>query len=294
MGAIALLAVLVFHGSAIAQMVPLESGDSVRYQRFETEPNDHWMDSNPITNNHYGTGEISPEGDVDWWGMGVGYQVLVFAYCDTGSSVNRDSQLGVYHDDWFTSTLIEFDDDDGPGLSSCIAGAYVPETGRVSYRVNDSQDNGEISPYDLHQHVTIEQGSEELEPNNDAGTANGLDIMIHQEGSLPPGDPSDWFIFHARAGDLLVVIMDDDPDDDGDLLDTEVAIIAIDGTTILAEGDNGDGDGNCLGAVVTPVRGDYFVRISDGGSGGGDVDYRFVLLVNGVLVPVELQSFLVE
>lgn len=67
-----------------------------------------------------------------------------------------------------------------------------------------------------------------------------------------------------------------------------------DGTTILAEGDNGDGDGNCLGAVVTPVRGDYFVRVSDGGSGGGDVDYRFVVLVNGVLVPVELQSFSIE
>lgn len=294
-GAITVLALLVFHGSVMGQEARTEIGDTDRSHILEIEPNDHWSAANPVSNNHYFGGEISPEGDIDWWGTGPRDPgTLVFVYCDTGSSINRDSQLGVYHYDWVDLTLMEFDDDDGPNLSSCVAGTVLPETGHILYRLNDYHDNGEISPYDLHQHLTINQGNQELEPNDDSGTANGMDIMVHQVGSLPPGDPSDWFFFDADAGDLLVVIMDDDPDDDQILLDSEIAIIAGDGSTVLAEGDNGDGDANCAGGVVAPTDGTYFIRISDGGTGGGDVDYRFVLLINGVLVPVELQRFTID
>jgi len=269
-----------------------------RYHKTEVEPNDDPSIATSISWGYYGSGEISPVGDIDWWGTGwqKSSQLvdLVFAYCDTSLSSNRDSQLNVYTYDWVNLTLVEFDDDDGPDLSSCVAGAVVPQGSTVLYRLNDYQDNGEIAPYDLHQLLSIDQGNPETEPNNDSGTANSMDIMLFQSGSLPAGDLFDWFIFTANAGDLLVVIMDDDPDDDGNVLDTDLTIIAGDGSTILAEGDNGIGDGNCAGAVVAPAGGVYFVRVADGGFGGGDIDYRFVVLINGVLVPVELQSLSIE
>jgi hypothetical protein len=275
--------------------VTVENEPPLRYHRTETEPNDDPSAATAIPMGYYGSGGVSPAGDIDWWDSGWQYPVVqIYAYCDTSASANRDSQLGVYSDDLVTLTLIEFDDDDGPNLSSCIAGALAPEAGRVLFRLNDYQNNGEIVPYDLHQLVTVDQGNPESEPNDTSGAANSMDEMLAQTGALPVGDPADWFTFTADAGDLLVVIMDDDPDDDGNLLDTELAIIASDGATILGEGDNGAGDANCAGAVVAPAHGTYFVRVTDGGSGGGDVDYRFVLLIDGVLVPVELQGFSVD
>lgn len=291
-GWIVVLAALVLGGPVTAQG---PGHESIRFQQIEIEPNHDPWNATSLTRNYYGSGEISPWGDIDWWDAGLqDFFTLVFAYCDTSSSNYRDSQLGVYSGDPDNLTLIEFDDDDGPSLSSCIAGAVIPEIGSVFFRVNEYLDDGEIAPYDLHQHITIEQGNSEFEPNNDASTADGMDNMVFQEGSLPAGDPADWFFFDADAGDLLVVIVDDDPDDDGNLLDTDLAIIGGDGSTVLAQGDNGNGDANCAGAVVAPVGGEYFVRITDGGAGGGDVDYRFVVLIDGVLVPVELQSFSIE
>ncbi|MCP4573628.1 MAG: hypothetical protein GY838_14815, partial [bacterium] len=258
----------------------------------ESEANDSAATADVLPPLDYGDGDLSPTGDIDFWtnGYSAGVDDLAFAYVDTsGSSSGTDSQLNVYANDG--TTLIEFDDDAGPGLTSCVAGAVVPQAGNVYYRINEYEDNNEITPYLLCAGIAGATAAE-TESNDTAGTADALSWATPvMTGTLPGGD-TDYFSFQADAGDVLAVIVDDDPDDDANQLDTDITIVDTDGVSVLATGDNqGSHDGNCAGGATTlaPTTGTYYVVIDAGSGGGGDVDYRFVVCVHGQ-VPVELQS----
>lgn len=243
----------------------------------------------------YGVGDISPAGDIDYWYVlaTMSLNDLVFAYVDTSpTTTGTDSQLNLISNDGVT--VVEFDDDDGPGLSSCIGGYVVAEVGNYYYRINEYGDNGEITPYNLHQTVCAQGNSQnESESNDTSGTANPI-TACYVVGSASGADV-DYFSFNATAGDLVALVVDDDPDKDTDLLDTEIDILDTDGSTVLAPGDDRDGnDDNCAGAVAIAADGTYFVRIGDGGSGGADTDYRFTVLRHGGFIPVELMRLTVE
>ncbi len=259
----------------------------------ESEPNDDAGSADPLAQGESGGGDLSPAADVDWWAYtSAAVDDLVFTYVDTaGSSSSADSQLNVFADDG--TTLIEADDDDGPGMSSCVAGAIVPQAGGVYYRINEFADDQELGPYGLFQLVSS-MSSNEVESNDTCGTANPVQWVTN--ASLPGGDTQDWFSFSADLDDSIVVIMDDDPNDDNNAFDSTLAIIDSDCSSVLATGDDGSaGHGNCAGAAVAPATATYYVRVSDGGFGDGDTDYRFVVLVNGEpVVPVTLQSFSIE
>jgi hypothetical protein len=154
------------------------------YPHPESEPNDHAGMADTLIYSQYGAGDISPVGDIDWWvreGWGV-VDGVVFAFADTSTSSNTDSELSVFADDG--TTLIEYDDDDGPLMSSCVAGAVIPQDGDVYLRLSEYQNNSEISPYALYLMVSpVSYGSSELEPNNDSIHANQLDDMLFMTGS---------------------------------------------------------------------------------------------------------------
>ncbi len=85
-----------------------------------------------------------------------------------------------------------------------------------------------------------------------------------------------------------MAIVDNDPDDDDNLLHSELSILDSDGASVLATGDNtATADANCGGAVLAPTTGTYYVRLSNGNLGGGDTAYRLVVLVDGALVGPE-------
>lgn len=261
----------------------------------ETEPNDTAGTANSIATGDYMVADLTPVGDVDYFvNGGNAVSDLVYAAVNTaGSSTGTDSQLNTYANDG--TTLIEFDDDGGPGLASCVAGGVVPQAGGVYFAVNEYGNNGEITPYELHQVVAPATAvAAESEPNDTSATATPV-ASTFVSGDNPVGAADvDYFSFPGEAGDIVQVIVDDDPDGDGSNFDSELDILDVDGSTVLAAGDDGSSNpNNCAGSVVLAAAGTYFVRIGDGGS-GTDTDYQFTVVINGASVPVELQSFSID
>ena len=77
----------------------------------------------------------------------------------------------------------------------------------------------------------------EVEPNNDAGTANPLVVGDEMNAAINVGGDVDWFAFAALAGEE--VTFETHP---GDVGSTLMAVIDVDGRTKLAEvGTDGSG-----------------------------------------------------
>jgi len=268
---------------------------SIEAMVTETEPNDTPGTANTVADGDYMVADISPAGDVDYFSNGGNaIQDLVYAAVNTaGGSAGTDSQLNVYANDG--TTLIEFDDDGGPGLASCVAGGVAPQAGNVFFAVNEFGNNGEIIPYEMHQVVAPASAAiSEVEPNDDAATATPITAVFVDGALSAVAADVDFFSFPADAGDIMEVIVDEDPDVNGTSPDTELDLLDTDGSTVLAAGDdNSSLNNNCAGSAVAPSTGTYYVRIGDGGL-GNDLTYRFTVVVNGGPIPVELMSFDVE
>ncbi len=272
-------------GGFVCGLIPIATGCTGFNQIGETEGNNTTATASLLRQHEYGFGDINPAADVDVWRAPrapAGH--LIFAYVDTFASpaMQRDSVLRVLSN---VGTEIEVDDDDGPppGLmnSSAVAGANVPASGDVFYEVTEKDNNGTITDYRIYQAIVDPaQTSNESEPNNTAMTADAITAPL-VIGNLFM-DPVDYFKFQANQGDRIVVIMDDDPDNNGMPTGTGLVILDTDGMTTLANGAGDDlisANGNAAGAAVASAPGTYFVRVA---FGGGETNYRFVLLVNGV------------
>jgi hypothetical protein len=87
-----------------------------KYLMTEQEDNGYALWACPLLADEYGYGSISLAGDIDWfWRSRQNEPELVFAYADAGGSAySTDAELKVYAEDG--TTLVEHDDDDGPGL----------------------------------------------------------------------------------------------------------------------------------------------------------------------------------
>jgi hypothetical protein len=280
--------------AAFQEAIPAPA-KGARAMAGETEPNDTAGTANTVADDDYVQADISPAGDVDYFANGGnGIQDLVFAAVATiMSSAGGDSQLNTYANDG--TTLIEFDDDSGPILASCVAGGIVPQAGDVYFAVNEFGNDGEITPYELFQVVAPASDSMvEAEPNNDAGTATPITATFVNGSLSAVALDTDFYSFPADAGDVIEAIMDEDPDADVNPAHTVLSIIDTDGVTVLANGDNNSfNDNNCAGSAVAPSTGTYYVSVSDGGA-ANDNDYRLTVVVDGRSVPVELMSFSVE
>jgi len=240
----------------------------------ETEPNNITGNASPINPGEAGYGNVNPANDSDVWARVDGLAGhLIFAFVDTqDSAAGSDSNLNLLDD---LVGFIEGDDSDGPGAGSLIAGAEVPITGSVYFDVTEDGANDVILPYILYQ-ALIDPADSAAETEGPSADPISARIMTGQVS----GADLDLFSFEATAGDVIVVIMDDDPDNNGILTDTELDLLDTDATTVLAAGDDNAGfDGNGAGAAVAPSTGTYFVRVGDGG-GAADTDYAFTVLVN--------------
>jgi len=271
------------------------AGKSVRMDVNESEPNDAFGTADPLQTGltgDYGIGDISPAADIDWWSAPTPASNLAFVYVATGaSSSGLDSQLNVYDNDG--STLVEYDDDDGPGVSSVVAGALVGPGPDLYYRINEFGNNGEITPYNLFQAVIARTDfGLEVEPNNAYTTATPITTQ-GVEGTFPAGAvDQDWFSVFVSAGDVMAAILDADPDDAGFAGTKQLEIYDTDGTTLLADEDqNGTREAYAAGPITAAADGTYFILVT---SDTGNEDYRLVVVVDGSTIPVELQRFTAE
>jgi hypothetical protein len=267
----------------------------------EMEPNDTAAEANPIRPGEIATGTIrgpsgATENDFDYWrASNVSAGDLVFAYVDTAlSTASKDSYLAVFANDGVS--FFALDDSDGPGAGSVVAGAIAFQDGDVYFDVmedglDDTIEDAGAAGYRLFQAIIDPaQTADEAENNNNALNANIISAPIMQGSVVSGAGDFDVFEFYATSGSDLVLIVDDDPDENGIQTDTDVFFMNTDGLTALLDGwgDNGstppEGDGNAAGSANAPTTGTYFVGIQHGGDAGGpESNYRFVLLVNGVV-----------
>jgi len=268
----------------------------------EAESNDSPALANSLAPGQFGLGAITYgpgpgfQANPDCWRSSAAVGDLVFVYADGQESTPLKSvELNVFNND--TTTILEIDQFDGPpavgATSAAVAGAVVSQAGNVFYLVNGigGLSMTPISPYRLYQAVVNPaQSAAEQEGNDTVATANSLTARM-MTGTVSGADV-DFYKVTVRAGERLVVIMDDNPDNDAMFTDTELSILDVDGTTLLATGDNVGfggfaiiGDGNAAGAIVAPSAGVYYIRVAHGGEAAAlDTDYRFVVLVDGATV----------
>ncbi len=279
----------VTHACNTAGSIPDNFSVLFRYPRAfiaqvdESEPNGYPLAADALDAGECALGAIDPVDDLDYWvepGANVGD--LIFAYVDTQrSSSSDDTLLRVFEPDG--ASLIEDDDSSGPGLGSVVAGAVAGIAGDTYYQIHEDGADDTVTTYELfHAIVDPANTAAEIEGNDTPGTATRISARV-MTGEVAAPDV-DFFSFIAYAGDSIVVIMDDDPDDDLDMVDTALSILDADGATVLPAGlgDDGDAnDGNAAGRCIAPTTGRYFVRVEDGGGGvGTDTQYRFIVIVN--------------
>ncbi|GEM_PF-3061692 len=247
----------------------------------ETEPNDVFNEADEIRFGSFSGGKIEPIADIDLWRRAeVQTGDLVYAYVDSSNSgASKDSFLTVVADD--TATVIGSDDSSGPEGGSVVAGAEIQQSGDVYFRVNEDGDNMEISNYLFYQAILDPSDvGQESELNSTPVVANLVTNPL-MEGTVNGADV-DYFRFYARTASVIVAIIDEDPDGDGDLTDTYVDLLDTDGVTVLATGDNINANpDNAIGGYGPLMDGVYYLRIRNGGF-GVDSNYRFTLLVTGM------------
>jgi hypothetical protein len=250
----------------------------------ETEPNDSVANANRLRLAEYGSGEIGPElGDLDFWRLeGVAAGDLLFALADPlGSLESNDPVLGAVADDGVTG--FDSDDDSGPFEAAAIA-SVVPQAGDVHLLVGEDGNDAPITTYRLyHALVSPADVAQESEPNGPEAPDAILATVTAGSIGLSLSD-IDFFRFETLTPDARVVLIGDD-DPNGNLIytGTQYALSGPDPLTPIP-GSAGDNDAahptNALGPITLATPGRYHVGVYNGAA-SGDLDYRFVLLVNG-------------
>lgn len=256
----------------------------------ETEPNGTVATGNPLAAGDVGVGDISPAGDHDVWvtpAASVGDQI--FALVETVDSSTGEDALLIALD--ANAAVIRQDDNDGPDVAPALAGEVVPVAGEVSFEIFELDNNGTITPYRLF-HLVADPATSvpETEPNDAAGQANAVAGASLATGDVAPA-ATDFFAVSLAAGDALAAVLDRDPDDNATFVASQLAILDVDGTTVLANADAVSGDGHAVGPIRADVAGTYYVRIGNAG-GGSDDDYR-VAFVTTVPEPGALAAAVV-
>lgn len=246
----------------------------------ETILNNSAITATPLDDGDCGVGDIDPTGDEDFWSRNDAVEGdILFSYIHTAESTNSDNSfLEIIAADG--STVLANNDNDGPGGGSVVAGLLLEADGPIYYRVTETGDNDQITPYELSQILANPLDTlGEIEPNNSAGSATPIEATITTGEAAASDADLDFYAIELTAGDSLVVIVDEDPEADGDASDTRLDLIDPDHSTVLESGDNMAGNfGNALRYSMAPNSGTYYIRISN--NTGADTTYRFVTLVD--------------
>jgi len=255
-------------------------------ERNEAEPNGSVATANLLLAGELGIGSIPAPGDVDFYKVsGVAKDDLIFAFVDArGASASNDSFLLLQANDG--NTLNGSDQDSGPVNSAAVAGIEAIQDGSVFFLVAEEGNDSTLSSYLFHQAVVSPSAVlPETEPNETALTAQFIRSEVTTGAVASGSGDDDLYQFHASQGAKVAVIVDDNPDRDGDNTDTELAILDTNGTSVLTDPNTVDNLGsnpaNAAGTLTMSAAGTYFIRVRHGEVFGPDSEYRFVLLVNG-------------
>lgn len=265
----------------------------------ETEPNDTPAQANPILPgpSNRVSGAITPLGDDDYFSFTASAGQVVFVSIETDPATEPDTILTLLATNG--TTVIEFDDDDGPViLSSGIAGAVLPSPGGTYYLlVQGYDDDYVVDAYTLYLTVKPPAVVGESEPNNSAATANPSTGL--NSGTIDPAGDVDYYSFYGAAGSDVSIGVDDAPgaiflfeqikdsdasgvaEPDGGL-DTVIELYDIDGVTLLDLQDTnygGPDEPEHLNYLGLPHTGTYYAAVYDA-EGDGDPTFEYNISID--------------
>src|SRR5262245_21728260 len=248
----------------------------------ESEPNNTPGTANPAACPVEGS--INPANNVDFFALGTpAAGSRVFAISDGVAANDNDQALRV------TTTVdtLEFDDDDNfipfGALSPNVSGS--PLTGVAAFlRVSPFSTTAVEEPYRLYAVVQppIGTATAEIELNNSPGNANaaGTNYFSGILAGPAPSTDVDVFRFTARAGTLVMVSVDGDPQRNNTPIDPKLELLDAAGTVLVSVSNSGASSSTTTGAgsltSTTPfspgealtyratVSGFYYARVSIG------------------------------
>ncbi len=203
----------------------------------EEENNDDVARANPLSCPV--TGGINPAGDVDFFRLGryPGARVYALVEGNSTSSTNFDLRLTTATD------TLEYDDDDlhvtMGSLSAVIGGAPLPDE-ETYLRASHFNATTVADPYRLFPMVKFGAPTPEEEPNDTQATANALGQYV--SGTLAATDEFDFFALDARAGDLVMLVIDSNPSRTvaAGNANHNLQVLDPDGVQLVLTSDSGD------------------------------------------------------
>ncbi|UCF19033.1 MAG: DVUA0089 family protein [Gemmatimonadota bacterium] len=247
----------------------------------ESEPNDGPASADAVSLGDQGTGDVDPSGDIDYWIFSAAAGDILDIDVDAsqvGSPL--DPMLELFASDGVTSLAFNDDYDD---LDSRIQ-YTVQAAGNYYMAISGFSDMGGPGYfYSINFNLLVcdDSGYLETEPNNEAGSADAVNLGDVATGVMCATGDVDYWSFSAPAGTTLDI--DVDAWAVGSSLDSFLELFDSDGVTSLASNDDFDGLDSRIQYTVQ-ATGTYFIAISDlGGRGGPDFFYaiNFRTLVPG-------------
>ncbi len=282
----------------------------------EVEPNNTQVNAAGLNIFQVGKGTL-PDGDQDvYFSNPTPVTSFLFALLDTSSSASgKDAFLTISTED---TTIVATDDESGPGDSPAIAGLEFNSALEGSVYMTASLDTAQLADpvdnYTLYYALMPQDRLKiEAEPNNlqinaqqiipyklpytamslSANARGSVDTDLFGDliqGELPTGDSDvDYYFFYARAGTDIVAIVDEDPDGDNLLIDTDIRILDLSWQE-LAVGDNKSSNKtNAAGPVYRLEETSlYYIEVNRGEfSVDGEDEYRLMVMTLESGIPLE-------
>jgi hypothetical protein len=246
----------------------------------EAEPNDDQATATVLPPGRCGIGAVPVSDDGDVWRLqGTNVGDRIFAYVDTSAvydsnSANATLAAVVGAGD----TPIRTDDDSGPGYSPVIAGVASPLGGDVFLNVTPSVDGTAVGFYDV---LALVAGpgdvAAEVEPNDNVLDARPIAAPV-VAGTIGKSE-LDHFSVDAVAGDVVTVIMDADPEHDGENTRADIGIFSQNLDQIGFSEPASNKPSTAAGRAVVQTSGKQIIRIRRNNTDGGST-YQLAVLVN--------------
>ena len=249
----------------------------------EVEPNNTPATANTLNPTAILTGSIQPTGDQDFFALaGInttwGYIALLDTTASTGSVTGTLTALASDG-----TTVLQTDTGSWEHGSGIALQSYDQDSQPFTnyLRVNEQGNDAQINDYTLRYYNTVTRPQPEIEPNDSKAT--GTVSSFTHNGAIDPAGDKDCFDFQGRAGDTVIIALNDDPEGDGSPIDPVLQLVDPNNHVLKQANVSGMG-GNEFIEAADLVDGIYAYCVSAGaGTAGPTATYTVGLVRNGQL-----------
>lgn len=255
------------------------------YAASESEVNDTSATATPLTNKETMNGEIQPAGDMDYYTIGgVNTTWGFIALLDTSASTtSKAGVITVLRNDG--TTVLQTDSGSWEKGSGIALQNYADDNLDHYLTVGEQGDDDTISSYNLRYYKTVVRTQPEVEPNDSLST--GTTSSFTMSGTIDSADDEDYFLFHGRTGDDVILALNTDPEKDGTAADLVLSLVSPSGEILKSTNLSGAGGNEFIEYTDLPSEGAYAYRVTAVSGWGADATYTAGIVRNGGLYTLD-------